>query len=73
VSSADDAYAKIAAGARLVQLYSAMVYEGPGLPARIARGLDRRLARENITIAQLCGRDAALWAEGPAPLHRSEQ
>jgi dihydroorotate dehydrogenase len=73
VSSADDAYAKIAAGARLVQLYSAMVYEGPGLPARIARGLDRRLARENITIDQLSGRDAGLWAEGPAPLHRSEQ
>lgn len=39
VSSARDAYGKILAGASLVQLYTAMVYEGPGLPARILRAL----------------------------------
>ncbi|GGD19102.1 dihydroorotate dehydrogenase (quinone) [Aquisalinus flavus] len=39
VSSAKDAYAKILAGASLVQLYTAMVYEGPGLPTQILRGL----------------------------------
>lgn len=39
VSSPRDAYAKILAGASLVQLYTAMVYEGPGLPARILRAL----------------------------------
>lgn len=48
VASAEDAYAKIRAGARLVQLYSAMVYEGPSLPARIARGLDALLARDGF-------------------------
>jgi len=66
VASADDAYVKIAAGARLVQLYSAMVYEGAGLAARIARSLGERLARENTTLELLCGRDAALWLQPPA-------
>ena len=62
VASAEDAYAKIAAGARLVQLYSAMVYEGPGLAARVARGLERLLEKEGLDVASLCGRDAAKWA-----------
>ena len=35
VSSAEDAYDKIKLGASLVQVYSALVYEGPGLPAAI--------------------------------------
>ena len=61
IASADDAYVKIAAGARLVQLYSAMVYEGPDLAARIARGLNDRLVRENLTLETLCGRDAGHW------------
>lgn len=39
VSSARDAYVKILAGASLVQLYTALVYEGPGLPARILKAL----------------------------------
>lgn len=39
VSSARDAYEKILAGASLVQLYTALVYEGPGLPARILTDL----------------------------------
>lgn len=39
VSSAEDAYEKIKLGASLVQLYSALVYEGPGLPASIKRDL----------------------------------
>ncbi len=62
VASADDAYAKIAAGASLVQLYSAMIYGGPDLPARIVRGLDVRLEREGLSVAALTGRDAAAWA-----------
>ncbi len=37
---------KIRAGADLVQLYSCMVYEGPGLPARIVGGLSRLMDRE---------------------------
>lgn len=48
VASAEDAYAKIRAGASLVQLYSAMVYEGPNLPARINRGLAGLLRRDGF-------------------------
>jgi dihydroorotate dehydrogenase len=43
VASAEDALEKIRAGADLVQLYSCMVYEGPGLPATIVRGLSKLL------------------------------
>ena len=39
IFSAADARAKIAAGADLVQLYTGFVYEGPMLPARLAREL----------------------------------
>ncbi len=48
IASADDAWARIRAGASLVQLYSALVYEGPGLVRRITKGLAERLAREGI-------------------------
>lgn len=48
VSSAETALEKIRAGADLVQLYSCMVYEGPGLPGRIVRGLSQWLDREKV-------------------------
>ncbi|HYZ48645.1 MAG TPA: dihydroorotate dehydrogenase (quinone), partial [Sphingomonas sp.] len=48
IGSADDAYARIRAGASLVQLYSALVYEGPGLARGIARGLVERLRRDGF-------------------------
>ncbi len=54
VASAEDAYQRIRAGASLVQLYSALVFEGPGLPRRIVSGLDALLARDgfaNVTDA----------------------
>lgn len=41
ISSGADAYAKIKAGAHAVQLYSALVYEGPGLVQTIKRELAR--------------------------------
>jgi len=43
VAGPDQAYAKIRAGASLVQLYSGLVYEGPELVARIKVGLAERL------------------------------
>jgi dihydroorotate dehydrogenase len=43
------AYARIRAGASLVQLYSALVYEGPGLARRIARALPALLARDGFS------------------------
>lgn len=59
VDSADDAWNRIVAGASLVQLYSAMVYEGPTLGRRIARGLLRRLRREGFaTIEDAIGSQA---------------
>ncbi|MBB3034294.1 quinone-dependent dihydroorotate dehydrogenase [Alteriqipengyuania lutimaris] len=48
IDSADAAWDRIVAGASLVQLYSAMVYEGPTLGRRIARGLSKRLQREGF-------------------------
>ncbi|MBS0386219.1 MAG: quinone-dependent dihydroorotate dehydrogenase [Proteobacteria bacterium] len=48
VDSGATALAKIKAGASAVQLYSALVYEGPGLAARIAGELDALLAAEGF-------------------------
>ena len=48
IANADDAWERIRAGASLVQLYTAMVYEGPGIARRIAHGLARRLRREGF-------------------------
>ncbi|MEL7106698.1 MAG: quinone-dependent dihydroorotate dehydrogenase [Pseudomonadota bacterium] len=62
VGSADDAYAKIRAGATAVQLYSAMVYQGLSLIPDIALGLDRRLASDGYAnVAQAVGTDRDRW------------
>ncbi|HNN55149.1 MAG TPA: quinone-dependent dihydroorotate dehydrogenase [Novosphingobium sp.] len=56
IASAEHAWERIRAGASLVQLYSAMVYEGPGLAARIVRGLERLMRRDGFaTIAEAVG------------------
>lgn len=56
VASVDDAWAKIRAGASLVQLYTALIYEGPGLIARLKAGLAARLAAEGFaTLAEAVG------------------
>jgi dihydroorotate dehydrogenase len=56
IATADDAWERIRAGASLVQLYSAMVYEGPGIARRIALGLRERLKREGFAnIAEAVG------------------
>ena len=43
IANAEDAWQRIRAGASLVQLYTAMVYEGPGIARSIAKGLADRL------------------------------
>jgi dihydroorotate dehydrogenase len=43
IANAEDAWERIRAGASLIQLYSAMVYEGPGIARRIAAGLAERV------------------------------
>lgn len=58
VGSGADAYAKIRAGATLVQLYSAMVYEGPPLIRRIKDELAGLLARDGFaSVADAIGAD----------------
>jgi dihydroorotate dehydrogenase len=48
IASAEDAYARISAGASLIQIYSALVYEGPWLAKKINRGLVRLLKRDGF-------------------------
>ncbi|MFN3990306.1 MAG: quinone-dependent dihydroorotate dehydrogenase [Erythrobacter sp.] len=56
IASAADAWERIRAGASLVQLYSALVYEGPGLGVRIARGLIALMQRDGFaSIAEAVG------------------
>ena len=62
IGSAEDAYAKIRAGASAVQLYSALVYEGLSLVDRIARGLDGLLERDGFrTLAEAVGTGREEW------------
>ena len=59
IASGADAYAKIRAGASLVQLYSALAFEGPGLVARIKRELLACLARDGFaTLSDASGAEA---------------
>jgi len=48
VASGADAWARIRAGASAIQLYSALIYEGPGLVGRIKRDLVLRLRAEGF-------------------------
>ena len=52
VSSAQDAYAKIKAGASLVQLYTALAYQGPGLLSTVAHGLGELVRAEGFASVQ---------------------
>ena len=62
ISSAEDAYAKILAGASAVQLYTALVYGGISLADEIARGLDRLLARDGYaTVTDAVGKGRDTW------------
>jgi dihydroorotate dehydrogenase len=56
IASAEDAYAKIRAGASLVQLYTALVFEGPDLVGRLKSGLASLLRRDGFgSIAEAVG------------------
>jgi len=53
IDSGAEAYARIRAGASAVQLYSALIYEGPGLIGRIKRDLAARLRADGFsTVAE---------------------
>jgi dihydroorotate dehydrogenase len=58
IANAEDAYARIRAGASLVQLYSALVFEGPFLAQRINAGLVDLLRRDGLShISEAVGID----------------
>lgn len=66
VESAETALEKIRAGADLVQLYTGMIYAGPGLPGEIVAGMRRQLDRSGAaTLSQLRDSLVSEWAERP--------
>lgn len=66
VDSAETAAEKIRAGADLVQLYTALVYEGAGLPCRILRGFSGLCDREGLTsLSALRDTRTDAWAARP--------
>lgn len=74
IASADDARAKLEAGATAVQLYSALVYHGPGLVRRIKQGLRERPAKvaarrlpEAVAPASIPAAPAPEPSRGPGP------
>ncbi len=66
VDSARTAFSKIEAGASLVQLYSGLVYHGPGLANDIKQGLVERMEKDGLTsLASVVGRAAQDWLQWP--------
>ncbi|WP_183030099.1 quinone-dependent dihydroorotate dehydrogenase [Altericroceibacterium spongiae] len=49
IATAEDAWERIRAGASLIQLYSAMVYAGPGIARQITRGLEQLMERDGFS------------------------
>jgi dihydroorotate dehydrogenase len=63
VDSAETAFAKIAAGANLIQLYTGFIYGGPGLAGEINTGLAELLARKGFrSVAEAVGTEVERWA-----------
>lgn len=66
ISNAETAFAKLEAGASLVQLYSCMVYEGPAIASNICNGLIKRMSDEGLTsLDKITGRKTDEWAAKP--------
>jgi len=58
IFSAEDAYAKLRAGASLLQAYTAFIYEGPALVRRLNEGLDGLVRRDGFeSLAEAIGVD----------------
>jgi dihydroorotate dehydrogenase len=63
IDSGETALAKIEAGATLLQVYTGLIYEGPGLIGRITSALGTACQRAHVQrIGQLTGSKAAEWA-----------
>ncbi len=68
IDSAEEAYRRIRAGANLIQLYTALIYEGPGLVRRINEGLIDLLSRDGFaSVGAAVGADLRRGVEsGPS-------
>jgi dihydroorotate dehydrogenase len=68
VMTAEDAYAKIRAGASLVQVYTGFIYGGPAFVRRLNEGLAALLARDGFTrVSDAVGADLRGGGQGSAP------
>jgi dihydroorotate dehydrogenase len=68
VDSTEAALAKIEAGADLVQLYTGLIYEGPGLPTKIIKGLSAAVTKSGaVSISDFRDRNVRDWARKPIP------
>jgi dihydroorotate dehydrogenase len=57
IETADDVWERLSAGASLVQIYTAFIYDGPLLAVRLSRQLEERLAAAGLAnVSQLRGR-----------------
>lgn len=58
IFTADDAYDKIRAGASLIEIYTVLIYRGPGVLKELAKGLKERLRKDGFsTIMEAVGAD----------------
>lgn len=65
IAGPDDAFEKIRAGASLIQLYTSLIYAGPGLVTRIRHGLAHRLRAGGFDgLGSAVGSAAEAWAAG---------
>lgn len=63
IENTNTAWEKMEAGASLLQLYTSMVYNGPGLPNTIVRGLVKRMDQEGLGhINEIVGTKTNFWA-----------
>ena len=59
IETADDAFARIAAGATLIQSYTGFIYGGPGWPRRLHRELAAKLRAAGLSsVDQAIGQDS---------------
>ena len=66
IDSPESALQKMEAGASLLQLYTGLIYEGPGLIGRIKQHLDATCRARNLkSISEVVGTRAAEWAAKP--------
>lgn len=61
ISSPEQAWQKLRAGASALQIYSALIYQGFSLAGRIATFIDRKLEAEKLTLAELTGSGVRDW------------